>query len=114
VPHDLLHETLIALAEAARLIPAFRGGGRTSPPTVYRWVTKGARAPDGRTVRLEAVRLGGRYLTSREALSRFAEALTPTPSTAATEPSRSAPRTPVRRRREAERAARELERAGIR
>jgi hypothetical protein len=68
----------------------------------------GARGPNGERVKLEALRLGGRWVSSREALQRFAEALTPHTDTPA-----SATRTPRQRRRASERAARELERLGI-
>ncbi len=44
---------------------------------VLRWILHSARNPAGEIVRLEAVRLGSRWMTSREALQRFAEQLTP-------------------------------------
>jgi hypothetical protein len=101
---DLKTERPIPLAEAARLVPAARNGKRCHESTLFRWITKGIRG-----VKLEALRLGGRWVTSREALQRFAERLTPdleaTP--------RPVPRSPARRRRASERAAKELERIGI-
>jgi hypothetical protein len=66
------------------------------------------RAPSGDLVRLEAVRLGGRWLTSREALQRFAEALTPR-----LRDSSPSPRSTAKRRRARERAAEQLEQIGI-
>jgi hypothetical protein len=70
----------------------------------------GAKAPDGSKVKLEAVRMGSRWLTSREALQRFAERLTPhvgdTPEIAA-------PRTAGRQRRAAERADGQLRALGV-
>jgi hypothetical protein len=69
----------------------------------------GAPGPDGRRVRLEAVRLGGRWLTSAEALARFAERLPPRLGVEEAP----APRTPARRQKASERAEKELERAGI-
>jgi hypothetical protein len=74
---DLKVEKPISLAAAALLIPPGRRGKRTHLSTLLRWVTRGSAGPDGMIVRLEALRLGGRWMTSSEALQRFAEALTP-------------------------------------
>jgi hypothetical protein len=111
VAANLLSETLISFSEAARLIPAYRGQGRCNPSTIFRWATIGITAPSGERVFLEVIRLGGRYLTTREALERWAHRLTPTRDDA--EPTRPTPRTPGRRQRESERAAKQLEKAGI-
>jgi hypothetical protein len=105
---DLTIETPLALAVAAKLVPPGRNGKRCHLSTLLRWIVKGARSPDGRTVRLEAARLGSRWVTSREALQRFSEALTPALSDTPT-----SPRSPTTRRRASERAAERLERAGI-
>jgi len=67
---DLEQEPPLTLLEAAKL-------ARTSFPTIYLWVTKGSRSPTGEMVRLEAFRLGGHWVTSKAALSRFAARLTP-------------------------------------
>jgi hypothetical protein len=74
-----------------------------------RWITTGIPGPDGERVRLEGVRVGGRWLTSEEALARWAESLTPRLDT---DPA-PAPRTPGQRRRGAEKAAKELTQIGI-
>jgi hypothetical protein len=74
---DLAAETVLSLTEAAKLLPPARLGQPVTPSCLMRWVQVGARGADGRTVRLEALKLGGRWLTSREALQRFAERLTP-------------------------------------
>jgi hypothetical protein len=74
---DLSIESPLSLAQAARLIPPTRRGRQTHLSTVLRWVLRGAKSPAGDSVRLEAVRLGGRWVTSRQAIQRFAEALTP-------------------------------------
>jgi hypothetical protein len=76
---DLSSESLLSLADAAKLVPPARLGRPVSFQCVLRWVLEGSRAPDGRAVKLEALRVGGRWVTSREALQRFAEALTPQP-----------------------------------
>jgi hypothetical protein len=60
-------------------------------------------------VRLEAVRLGNRWMTSREALQRFTERLTPRIDDNPVP----APRPAARRRRASERAEAELERLGV-
>lgn len=101
----LTDEPLISLAQAAAPIPGHRGAARLHPATLTRWILKGVRAVDGRRVKLEALRIGCRWLTSRAALARFAAALGPAdappppPSTAA-------------RARASDRAGAELERRG--
>src|SRR5262245_56861478 len=106
---DLTVEPAIPLAAATGLVPPARGGRRTHLSTLLRWIHAGARAADGTIVRLEALRLGGRWVTSREALQRFAERLTPCRDGDAAP----TPRTPLKRQRHSERAARELEKVGL-
>ena len=74
---DLTAEKPIPLAAATALVPPARQGKKTHFQTVLRWVIHGSKGPSGSRIRLEAVRLGGRWMTSREALQRFAERLTP-------------------------------------
>jgi hypothetical protein len=107
---DLATETPIPLTAAARLVPAARNGERTHVSTVLRWILTGARGPQGERVRLDGLRLGGRWVTSHAAIQRFAEALTPKLDAESLPP----PRTPTARRRASEQAARELDAAGIR
>jgi hypothetical protein len=107
---DLTTETPIPLVAATALIPPGRNGKRTHLSTLLRWILNGAKGPSGDVVRLKAVRLGGRWMTSREALQRFAERLTPRVADVASDPT---PRTPAARQRSSERAARELEQIGI-
>jgi hypothetical protein len=104
---DLASETPLTLEQAAATVPPSRGAKRCALSTLLRWVLQGVRGPGGMRVRLEAVRLGGRWLTSREALQRFTERLTPEPQAALPM------RTPGQRRRAAERAAVRLQKAGI-
>jgi Protein of unknown function (DUF1580) len=106
---DLNAETTLSLSQAARLLPPGRRGRPVTLSCVLRWVLTGTKAPSGEVIRLEALRLGGRWVTSREALQRFAERLTPR---VGTKPAPS-PRSPAQRRRAGERAARELENLGI-
>jgi hypothetical protein len=105
---DLSSETLLSLSQAARRLPPCRADRPVNPATIWRWIAKGARRPDGTRITLEAVRLGGRWLTSAEALARFAAALTPE-----SEASLCAIRSPCQRHRDSERASAELERLGI-
>jgi hypothetical protein len=108
-PADLLAESLIGLCEAARRLPPGRRGRPVSFSCVLRWITDGIPGPDGHRVKLEAVRVGGRWLTSEEALARWAERLTPRIDTDAAP----VPRSPAHRQRAAARAGQALDRAGI-
>src|SRR5262249_53004770 len=105
---DLMRETPIPLAAACPLFPPRRNANRTHLSTLLRWVTPGAKGPGGERVKLEAVRLGGRWMTSRAAIQRFADRLTPQSDYAA-QPS---PRTPGKRRRASERVDQELDKMG--
>jgi hypothetical protein len=107
---DLSTESPLSLNQAARLLPAGRRNRPVSLGCVLRWVLHGAKAPSGALVRLEALRLGGRWITSREALQRFAEALTPLNRGEPPSPARTLGQ---RRRRAVERAEQELGRLGI-
>jgi hypothetical protein len=106
---DTTIEQLIPLAHAAPLIPPARQGKKTHLSTLLRWILRGSRNPAGEVIHLEAVRIGNRWMTSREALQRFAERLTPAMETTALP----TPRTPVARQRASEKAAQELDRIGI-
>jgi hypothetical protein len=106
---DLSTETPLSLAAAAAQTPPGRNGKRCHLSTILRWILRGAKAPDGTLVKLEALRLGGRWLTSREALQRFAENLT---QRVPDEP-RQLPCGPAGRRRASEAAAAELKRLGL-
>jgi hypothetical protein len=104
---DLANESLIGLAQAAVTLPPGRLGKKVHFSTILRWVLKGGRTPDGR-VQLEAIRLGGRWLTSREALQRFADRQTPDYTQQI-----AAPRTSAARLRAALRAEQALIRMGV-
>ena len=105
---DITTEEAITLNEAARIVGAGNNGKPVHLSTVFRWCVKGCRAPGGRRVRLDAVRVGAGWRTSKEALTRFVQALTPSLD----EPT-PGPRSSTARRRASERAAAQLERAGI-
>lgn len=105
---DLLSETVLSLAAAARSLPPSRRGRPVTVSCLMRWISDGVRLPSGAVVRLEAVRMGGRWLTSTEALRRFALSQTP----AFNNPS-PMPRSASASQRAADRANRQLERIGI-
>jgi hypothetical protein len=65
---DLQNETLITLAQAAELFPRNAQAKRVHVETLRRWIRRGRR---GR--KLEALRMGGRWYTSVEALQRFGQ-----------------------------------------
>jgi hypothetical protein len=104
---DLQNEPPISLSAATRLLPPGRCGKPVTISCVFRWIVDGVLGPDGQRVRLEAVRVGGRWLTSVAALERFALAQTPQFKDAGQV------RTPGQRQRASERAARELKKVGI-
>ena len=68
---DLNNESLIPFVEAAKRLPRRRAGRPTHVATLHRWRSRGLRG-----VRLEAVRVGGVWHTSVEALNRFFARLT--------------------------------------
>jgi len=106
---DLTTEQTISLPQAAALLPPGRRGARVHLSCVLRWILDGAVGPDGARVKLDGLRVGGRWITSREALQRFAEALTPGQTAKSGAPSRA----PTTRERANTRAAKRLEAIGI-
>jgi hypothetical protein len=102
---DFRNESTISLSQAARMLPPGRRGRPVTLSCVLRWVLDGVRTPAG-IVRLEAIRLGGRWLTSIEAIERFADRQTPDFDGKLSPPPRS-------RNRAAERAGKQLENLGI-
>lgn len=58
---DIFSEDLLAIADAAKELPE-----RPHCSTMQRWHKRGIRG-----VKLEAIRIGGRWFTSRQALQRF-------------------------------------------
>src|SRR5262245_46620606 len=106
---NLTTETTIRIQEAARIAGTGRHGKPIHVSTVLLWILRGVPGPRGERIRLEAMRLGGHWITSREALQRWAERLTPALDG---EPV-PLPRSPSQRRRASERAGKALERHGI-
>lgn len=71
-----LNETLLSLNDAAKSLPTGRMGGQLHASTVLRWILTGARARDGTRVQLEGLKIGSAWVTSKQALVRFSQALT--------------------------------------
>lgn len=67
---ETLQSNLISFPALARLIPPSRLGRPVAISTIHRW-QRGLRG-----VRLEAIRIGGRWYTSTEAFQKFCNALT--------------------------------------
>jgi len=63
---DIASENPLTIREAAARLP-----GRPHVATIHRWIARGVRG-----VRLEAGLLGGKRITSVEALQRFLDSLT--------------------------------------
>ena len=101
MPINLSHEQVLTLRDATRFLPRYRKGRRVHVATLYRWASAGIRG-----IRLETLKLGGRIVTSEEALQRFADRCS------SADPIRKA-HSSRKRRREIERAKEELDRAGI-
>jgi hypothetical protein len=108
----LLGEKLLSLSQAARLIPPSRQNRPVSPSCLWRWHRSGVKTANGRTVRLEAVWLVNRLVTTEEAVRRFIAAQQPE-AAACSPPTESVPiprtRSVDRRQRDSERALRDLQ-----
>src|SRR5262245_19164493 len=106
---DLASEKTFPLSQAPKFLPSSRMGRPVSLSCLLRWVFDGVKTPDGRRVRLEALRLGGKWVTSMEAIQRFAESQTPVFD----QPKNGFIRSDSKRMKAAVRAGKELESAGI-
>lgn len=102
----LLAEQLLSFGQAAAMFPPYRRGRPVSPSCVWRWFRSGVRLANGEVVRLEAIKVAGRHLTSIEAVQRFIAAQQMNDSITSGQPSVSAAgmRTSSRRNRDSERA----------
>lgn len=67
----ILQEGPIGMTTATRLLGTFRSGRPTHPSTLIRHHLHGVRSASGAIVRLEAIRVAGRLMTSRAAVIRF-------------------------------------------
>jgi hypothetical protein len=96
---------MLTMLQLARRCASTRQSKPVHPSTPLRWAFCGVKTPDGRRVKLEACRCGGRWVTSVAAFQRFVEAQTPSLDA---DTSRPTPR-PTQRTRAAERAGTMLE-----
>jgi len=100
----------LTLSRLAKHCPAARRNGRpVSLPTLLRWVLEGSPGPDGQRIKLEAVRMAGRWISSRAALQRWIAAQSPQTEG---EPV-PAPRSPGKRQRSSDRAGKQLTEHGV-
>ena len=106
---QILAEDPEGFAALAKRIPSNRRQGPLTSQALWRWATRGVRRPDGQVVKLEVVRVAGRFLSSWSAVERFISAQNQTPEVPTPAPTRSA----GKRQRDAERAAAMLEEVGI-
>ena len=74
MPSILAERTLTTVGLAKRLA-AHGGACAAHRQTINRWIRTGVRV-GGKRVKLDAIRLGGKWITSEEAFERFQAALT--------------------------------------
>ncbi len=110
---DIATERRIYLHAAVTLYPLSHTGRTVHISTVLRHITKGVRLPNGEIIRLEGARLGGRWITSVEAVQRFMERLTAGTLPDSTIAKAAVIRTTRQRQRELERVDDELAQAGF-
>jgi hypothetical protein len=108
---QILDEHKIDLHQTTRLLGT--NGKPTHISTALRAITKGIKASSGNRVFLEALRIGGRWVTSREAVERFTARLTVAALREAPKAATPAIRTTRQRQRELARVRRELAEAGL-
>jgi hypothetical protein len=114
----ILAEGPIGMSAAARRLGTFRDGKATHASTPTRWATVGVRLADGSILKLEAVRLNGRLVTSWQAVLRFVrtqqrQPAPATPATVSVAAGHTGVRTPSARRLASGAAAKRLEDAGL-
>lgn len=68
-------EKLFSLPVLSLDVPGYRGNEHTNAATLWRWINRGLPGADG-PIKLDAVRIGNSWKTSREALARFFAKLT--------------------------------------
>ena len=104
----MLHdEQVLTFSQAAKTLPHLNGK-RPHTSTLWRWARKGIGG-----VFLETRRLGGRFVTSAEAIERFSKALAEIPLEPHDAPRLTRTATDTQRTRSIERAEHTLEGAGI-
>lgn len=73
----LIEEGPFPSAPAGKLVGQLHGGRPVASSTICRWVLRGHRLPDGCRVKLEALRVGGKLCTTKQAILRFLAAQQP-------------------------------------
>lgn len=104
---DPRFEVTFPVSRISEHVPRVRGARKLAISTGYRWISTGVRG-----VVLESLMIGGTRCTSEEALQRFFERLTSPPDCDSTSWPSAQIRTAAQRRRDSERAGRELEASG--
>src|SRR4051794_10463210 len=99
----------LSLSAAARLCPSTREDKPVHPATLSRWISKGVRLQNGVPLRLVAKRFPGGWAVTAQALNEFIDALT---ADRCGEPIVVEAYSQSTRRREVERADRELAKHG--
>ena len=112
LPNDVVSEKLISFAQAAAMFPSSRRDRPVSPSCIWRWFRHGVRLANGQVVRLEAVKVAGRHLTSVEAVRRFVASQQIDDAAVPDRPTENRPtsRSPARRQRDSERALEKVKR----
>jgi hypothetical protein len=103
----LLEENLLTIDEAIEFVKSLNRIG-CHRQSIQRWFFRGVHG-----VRLERVLVGGRAMTSREAVTRFFEASTLASDEKRRRSPQTLPRTPAKRRKASEVASRACEKAGF-
>jgi hypothetical protein len=70
---NLMEEKLIPLSQAAKLFPAYDPDKAPVIATMINWAQRGVKLSHGQLVKLELLRIGGRWFTSAPAVKRFIE-----------------------------------------
>ncbi len=109
MPIDLTKEAGLNPTQLAKLIPSPRTGHASHSSKVVRWIVNGVLV-NGQCVKLEALRMGGQWVSTAGALHEFGERLALSRSETSPQP---LPASTSKRRREVERAERTLEHIGI-
>ena len=106
----LMSETKELLCVLARDFRSNRNTGFITAGALWRWCSKGVQGPGGRIVKLEYLKIAGRFYSSRAAIERFIVAQQDEDETA---PMPIPARSPGKRQRASEKAAEQLAAAGI-
>ena len=105
----------MSAASAAKHWPSSKCGKPSHTSKVIRAITKGTPVPGGRRVYLEALKFGGQWITTLEAIQEYgARVAAATIGGHEASPLSARPSSPPARIRAAERAARELDALDIR